>query len=35
MGTTRDLSMAGYANGMYLVTIQTEKEQLTKKLMID
>ncbi|MBK9422819.1 MAG: T9SS type A sorting domain-containing protein [Bacteroidetes bacterium] len=32
---TRDLSMAGYANGMYLVTIQTEKEQLTKKLMID
>ncbi|MBL7913940.1 MAG: T9SS type A sorting domain-containing protein [Bacteroidia bacterium] len=32
---TMDLSMAGYANGMYLVTIQTEKEQLTKKLMID
>ncbi|MBK6642094.1 MAG: T9SS type A sorting domain-containing protein [Bacteroidetes bacterium] len=32
---TRDLSMAGNAKGMYLVAIQTEKEQLTKKLMVE
>jgi hypothetical protein len=32
---TRDLSLAGYANGMYLISIQTEKERLTKKVMID
>ncbi|MBK9423874.1 MAG: T9SS type A sorting domain-containing protein [Bacteroidetes bacterium] len=32
---TKDLSMAGYGNGMYLITIQTEKERLTRKLIID
>jgi Secretion system C-terminal sorting domain len=32
---TRDLAMAGFANGMYLITIQTEKERLTKKVMVD
>jgi hypothetical protein len=30
---TRDLSMAGYAKGMYLVTIETGEERLTKKLI--
>jgi hypothetical protein len=30
---TRDLSMAGYAKGAYLITIQTEMERLTKKMM--
>jgi hypothetical protein len=29
---TRDFSMTGYATGIYVVTIQTEKERLTKKL---
>ncbi|MBK8872460.1 MAG: T9SS type A sorting domain-containing protein [Bacteroidetes bacterium] len=29
---TRDLSMAGYATGAYIVVIQTEGERLTKKL---
>jgi hypothetical protein len=29
---TRDLSMAGYAKGTYLITIQTEMERLTKKV---
>jgi hypothetical protein len=32
---TRDLSFTGYAKGMYLFSIQTEKERLTKKVMID
>ncbi len=32
---TKDLSMTGYTNGMYLVTIETEMERPTKKLMID
>ncbi|MBP9082440.1 MAG: T9SS type A sorting domain-containing protein [Bacteroidia bacterium] len=32
---TRDLSMIGYAEGMYLITIQTEKERLTKKMMVE
>ncbi len=32
---TRDLSMEGYAKRMYLITIQTEKEQLTKKMMVE
>ncbi len=32
---TEDFSMVGYATGIYVVTIQTEKERLTKKLMID
>ncbi len=32
---TRDLSMIGYAEGMYLITIQTEKERLTKKVMVE
>ncbi|MBL7913493.1 MAG: T9SS type A sorting domain-containing protein [Bacteroidia bacterium] len=32
---TRDLSMIGYAKGMYLITIQTEKERLTKKVMVE
>jgi hypothetical protein len=32
---TRDLSMIGYAKGMYLITIQTEKERLTKKMMVE
>jgi hypothetical protein len=30
---TRDLSMAVYAEGAYLITIQTEMERLTKKMM--
>ncbi|MBK7390741.1 MAG: T9SS type A sorting domain-containing protein [Bacteroidetes bacterium] len=32
---TRELSMIGYTKGMYLITIQTENDQLTKKMMID
>ncbi|MBK7967856.1 MAG: T9SS type A sorting domain-containing protein [Bacteroidetes bacterium] len=32
---TRDLSMAGFSNGMYLVVLATEKERLTKKLMVE
>ncbi|MBL7915600.1 MAG: T9SS type A sorting domain-containing protein [Bacteroidia bacterium] len=32
---TRDLLMIGYAKGMYLITIQTEKERLTKKMMVE
>jgi hypothetical protein len=32
---TSDLSMIGYAKGMYLITIQTEKERLTKKMMVE
>jgi len=32
---TKDLPMTEFANGIYLITIQTEKERLTKKLMID
>ena len=32
---TRDLSMMGYAKGMYLISIQTEKERLTKKMMVE
>ncbi|MBK7388263.1 MAG: T9SS type A sorting domain-containing protein [Bacteroidetes bacterium] len=32
---TRDLSMIGMAEGMYLITIQTEMERLTRKVMID
>jgi hypothetical protein len=32
---TRDLSTTGYAKGMYLITIQTEKERLTKKMMVE
>jgi hypothetical protein len=27
--------LAGYAKGMYLITIQTEKERLTKKMMVE
>ncbi|MBL7916416.1 MAG: T9SS type A sorting domain-containing protein [Bacteroidia bacterium] len=32
---TRDLLMIGYAKGMYLITIQTEKERLTKKMLVE
>ena len=32
---TRDLSMMGRANGMYLVVVETEKERLTKKMMVE
>ncbi|OQA06880.1 MAG: hypothetical protein BWY67_01855 [Bacteroidetes bacterium ADurb.Bin397] len=32
---TSDLSTTGYAKGMYLITIQTEKERLTKKMMVE
>ncbi|MBK8415206.1 MAG: hypothetical protein IPL22_12395 [Bacteroidetes bacterium] len=32
---TKDLSMEGYAKVMYLISIQTEKERLTKKVMVD
>jgi WD40 repeat protein len=32
---TKDLSMAGFSNGMYLIKIQTEKERLTRKLMVE
>ena len=32
---TRDLLMAGFSDGMYLVVLTTEKERLTKKLMVE
>ncbi|OQA11978.1 MAG: hypothetical protein BWY67_00598 [Bacteroidetes bacterium ADurb.Bin397] len=32
---TRDISMVGYAMGGYLITIQTEMERLTKKMMVE
>ena len=32
---TKDLSMTGFSNGMYLIKIQTEKERLTRKLMVE
>ncbi len=32
---TRDLSMMGRADGMYMVVVETEKERLVKKVLID
>ncbi|MBK8413793.1 MAG: T9SS type A sorting domain-containing protein [Bacteroidetes bacterium] len=32
---TRDLSMIGRADGVYLVVIETEQERLVKKVLID
>ena len=32
---TRDLSMIGKAEGVYLVVVQTEQERLVKKVLID
>ena len=32
---TRDLSMEGYAEGMYLMVVETEKERLVKKMVIE
>ena len=31
---TKDLSMIGRAEGVYLVVVNTEKERLTKKVMV-
>ncbi|MBK9423563.1 MAG: T9SS type A sorting domain-containing protein [Bacteroidetes bacterium] len=32
---TRDLSMIGRANGVYLVVVETEQERLVKKVIIE
>jgi hypothetical protein len=32
---TRDLSMIGWADGVYLVVVETEQERLVKKVMVD
>ncbi|MBK6640126.1 MAG: T9SS type A sorting domain-containing protein [Bacteroidetes bacterium] len=32
---TRDLSMIGRADGVYLVVVETEQERLVKKVLID
>jgi len=32
---TRDLSMMGKADGVYLVIVETELERLVKKVMVD
>ncbi|MBK8873107.1 MAG: T9SS type A sorting domain-containing protein [Bacteroidetes bacterium] len=32
---TKDLSMIGRAEGVYLVVVETEQERLVKKVLID
>ncbi|MBK9423420.1 MAG: T9SS type A sorting domain-containing protein [Bacteroidetes bacterium] len=32
---TKDLSMIGKADGVYLIVLETELERLVKKMMID
>jgi Secretion system C-terminal sorting domain len=32
---TRDISMAGISNGMYLVVVESELERLVKKMVIE